>query len=95
MARQGFPITAAAKWGGSVEDGIAYLKGFRKIYVHPRCVKTAEEFRRYSYKVDRKTKDVLPVLLDRDNHCIDAIRYALDGYIRSDDWTALYERLGG
>ena len=94
MARQGFSISAAAKWSGSVEDGVAYLKGFRKIYIHPRCVKTAEEFRRYSYKVDRKTKDVLPVLLDRDNHCIDAIRYALDGYIRSDDWTNVYERLG-
>lgn len=93
MWRRGFNIAPAKKWAGSVEDGIAYLKGFEKIIIHPRCVHTAEEFRRYSYKVDKRNQDILPALVDADNHTIDALRYSLDGYIRSDDPTAFYERL--
>ena len=82
MARRGFRISAARKWAGSVEDGIALLKSFRKIIIHPRCTHTAEEFRLYSYKVDRVSNDILPVVEDAHNHCIDAARYALDGYLK-------------
>lgn len=82
IRRKGFNIGAAAKWGGSVMDGIAVIKGFEKVVIHPRCKHTADEFRLYSYKVDRVNGDILPVLMDANNHCIDAIRYGLDGYIR-------------
>lgn len=82
VRRKGFDIKGAAKWGGSVEDGLAVLKGFEGIRVHPRCKHTADEMRLYKYKVDRVTDDVLPILVDAHNHCIDAMRYALDGYIR-------------
>lgn len=81
MARRGFDISAAKKWDGSVKDGIAYLRGFRRIVIHPRCRHIADEMRLYSYKVDRITQEVLPVIVDKHNHCIDALRYALDGYI--------------
>ena len=80
-ADQVFRISAAEKWQGSIEDGVAFLKSFEKIIIHPRCRHTAEEFRLYSYKVDRTTQEVLPIIVDKWNHCIDAIRYALDGYI--------------
>ncbi len=70
--RYGFKITAAEKWPGSVEDGVARLKAFRKIVVHPRCTNIAREFRLYSYKVDKQTEDVLPVIVDANNHWIDA-----------------------
>lgn len=79
--RCGFNIAGAEKWQGSVEDGIAYLKSFEQIVIHPRCKHTADEFRLYSYKTDKLTNEVLPVLLDKNNHIIDAIRYSLDGYI--------------
>ena len=82
MKRQGFNIAAAKKWAGSVMDGIALLKSFRKIVVHSRCKHTAEEFRLYSYKVDKNNEDILPVPIDAWNHCIDAARYAMDGYVR-------------
>lgn len=82
VKRAGFNITSAAKWQGSVEDGIAYLKGFRRIIVHERCRHIAQEFRLYSYKTDKVTNDILPVVLDKHNHGIDALRYALDGYIK-------------
>ena len=79
--RCGFNIAGAEKWQGSVEDGIAYLKSFEQIVIHPRCKHTADEFRLYSYKTDKLTNEVLPVILDKNNHIIDAIRYSLDGYI--------------
>lgn len=82
LRRQGFNIGPAAKWNGSVEDGISHLRGFRRIYIHPRCKKTLEEARLYSYKVDRNTGDILPVIADDWNHCWDAVRYSLDGYIK-------------
>lgn len=83
MCRKGFRVSAAKKWAGSVEDGVSLLKGFRRIYIHPRCKHTADEFRLYSYKVDKNNGDVLPILVDAHNHIIDAARYALDGYVKS------------
>ncbi|HHR6222398.1 TPA: PBSX family phage terminase large subunit [Providencia alcalifaciens] len=81
LKRQGFNISAAKKWQGSVEDGITFLRGFKQIIIHPRCKETAKEARLYSYKTDRITGEVLPVILDANNHCWDAVRYGLDGYI--------------
>lgn len=81
--RCGIDIKAAAKWPGSVEDGVARLKGFARICVHERAEKIAREFRTYSYKVDKRTGDILPKIEDAHNHWIDALRYALDGVIVS------------
>ena len=94
IARQGFAIEAAAKWKGSVEDGVTYLKGFEEIIIHERCKHTADEFRHYSYKVDKKTGEILPIIVDKFNHCIDAIRYGLDGYITSSDSLGTWAQLG-
>jgi len=70
-------IVGSPKWRGSVEDGIAYLRSFRQILIHSRCTNFADEARRYSYKVDRRSGDVLPVIVDANNHLIDSLRYAL------------------
>lgn len=82
MARQNFKIKACPKWKGSVEDGIEYIRSFRRIYIHPRCKHTYEEFKFYSYKQDKNTGDILPIVLDKDNHFCDALRYALNPYIQ-------------
>lgn len=78
MQRAGFRMTAAVKGPNSVEDGIQFLKS-HDIFVHPRCRHTADELSVYSYKIDDKTDEVLPVLEDKNNHVIDALRYALEG----------------
>lgn len=95
MSRQppGFLINPADKWQGCVEDGIAHLKGFRKIIIHPRCENTAQEFRLYSYKTDPKTDTVLPIVVDKWNHSIDAIRYSLNGYIQARGGVGVWARL--
>lgn len=72
----------AEKWNGSVEDGIEFIRSFRQIVVHPRCVNTIRELKLYSYKVDRFTSDILPVIIDANNHYMDAIRYALAPIIK-------------
>lgn len=78
-----YNVEGAPKWQGSVEDGVEYLKGFHNIYIHPRCVETIEEFKKYSYKVDKNTKEILPVIVDAWNHYIDALRYSLADYIQA------------
>jgi phage terminase large subunit len=79
MRKHGFPkINAAIKGARSVEEGVEFLKSF-DIVVHPRCVNTINELTLYSYKVDPLTDKVLPVLADKDNHVIDALRYACEG----------------
>lgn len=82
MKRQGFRITAALKGQGSLEDGVQFLKSF-DIIVHPRCKRVAEELALYSYKRDDKTEEIIPVLEDKNNHTIDALRYALEELRRS------------
>lgn len=88
---KGFRIRAAKKWPGSVEDGISYLRSFMEIVIHPDCKHTIEEARLYSYKVDRNTGEVLPDIVDAYNHCWDAVRYALDGYITNDGMRAWHK----
>lgn len=82
MQRHGYRITPAIKGQGSVEDGISFLKSF-DIIVHPRCIRVIEELTLFAYKVDEHTGEILPVLSDKDNHTIDALRYALEELRRS------------
>jgi phage terminase large subunit len=84
MKREGFRIAGAEKWKGSVEDGIEYIKGFEKVVIHPRCKNTIAEFSTYSFKVDPNNEDILRDIVDADNHYIDALRYALSTYIKTD-----------
>lgn len=77
MRRQGFRIVSAIKGPGSLEDGVEFLKSF-DIVVHPRCQPVADELLHYSYKTDPLTGEVLPVLDDKDNHTVDALRYGLE-----------------
>lgn len=75
-------IEGAIKGPGSVEDGLDHLKTYR-IIVHPACPKTQEELLKYSYKVDRLTGEVLPIIVDKFNHYIDALRYAVEKVMKA------------
>ena len=83
MRKHGFPkIMAAVKGPKSVEEGVEWLKSY-DIVVHPRCVHTIDELTLYSYKTDPMTGRVLPILEDKKNHVIDALRYACEGIRRA------------
>ena len=79
MRNHGFPkMNAAVKGAKSVEEGIAFLQSY-DIVVHPRCQHVIDELTLYSYKTDPLTGQVLPLLEDKNNHLIDALRYACEG----------------
>jgi len=83
MNKHGFPkMTAAIKGAKSLDEGIAFLQSF-DIVVHPRCQHTIDELTLYRYKQDPLTGKVLPILEDKNNHCIDALRYACEGARRA------------
>jgi phage terminase large subunit len=87
MRRNGFPkIMSAVKGPKSVEEGIEWLKItislFTRVYVH-----TIDELMLYSYKTDPSTNQVLPILEDKKNHVIDALRYACEAIRRANPVT--------
>jgi phage terminase large subunit len=83
LSNHGIPRAIAAKKGkGSVEDGIEYIKSFDRVVIHPDCPETAREFRLYSFKVDPLSGDILPKIVDANNHYIDSLRYALEPNMR-------------
>jgi phage terminase large subunit len=83
MRTHGFPkMQPCIKGSGSVDEGIQFLQSM-DIVVHPRCKHLIDELTMYSYKADPLTNEVLPVLEDKNNHVIDALRYALEGARRT------------
>lgn len=83
IKRHGLPrAESVTKWSGSVEDGIQFIRSFRRVVIHPRCDNMRKEARMYSYKVDRLTGDVTSNIVDAHNHGWDAVRYALAPIIK-------------
>lgn len=73
-------LTDAQKGPGSVMQGIQYIMQY-DIVVDERCVKTIEELENYTWKKDKKTNEYINEPVDSYNHCIDAIRYAIQDNI--------------
>jgi phage terminase large subunit len=83
LKRHGLPrIEAVDKWPGSVVDGIEHIKTYDEIVIHVRCKEMQQEAMLYSYKVDKRSGDILPDVEDDHNHYWDAVRYALAPLIR-------------
>jgi phage terminase large subunit len=81
MQDRGFKIKAAVKGPGSVEDGIKFVRKF-DIVIHPRCENTIREIGLYRYQKDRLTGEVTPKLAKGNDHCPDALRYAVENVRR-------------
>lgn len=75
--RRAIPVD---KGKGSVLQGIQFLQQF-DIIVDERCVKTIEELENYTWQKDKHTNEYINKPCDSYNHCIDAIRYALQNLI--------------
>ena len=83
LRQHGFPrIAPALKGARSLEEGVEFLKGY-DLVVHPRCQHLIDELTHYSYRTDTLTGQVLPILEDKNNHMIDALRYAVEGARRA------------
>lgn len=88
LNRHGLPLLRPCiKKADSVTDGITFCQSFSKIVVHTRCINTANEIKAYTYKpkVVRDENEAETVLrvepLKLNDHCMDAMRYALNDFI--------------
>ena len=85
LKKRGCKIVGAKKGPGSVEHGLKSLQDLNKIVIDPaRCPNTVREFCTYEYELDRygNYKSIYP---DKNNHSIDAVRYALEDVFRDNN----------
>lgn len=73
-------VQPAAKGRDSILYGIQYLQDYR-IIVHPRCTNYISEISSYAWGKDRDGNQTNKPE-DQNNHLMDAMRYALEPYIR-------------
>jgi len=91
MRDSGLKIKGAKKGPDSVEYGIKLLQDMEEIVIDPvRCPNAAREFTNYEYQRD-KDGNYSASFPDRDNHTIDAARYALEDDM-SDNRGKAYKR---
>lgn len=74
----GLYARGAVKGPGSVEYSMKWLQSLNEIIIdNKRCPFTAKEFLEYEYEID-KDGNIIDGYPDKDNHHIDACRYALN-----------------
>ena len=72
----GFQVMHALK--GAIYEGINWMKQY-DIVVSSKCAETIREFQTWKYETDPRTDAVLKhKFADGDDHCLDAIRYAIE-----------------
>lgn len=89
LRERGLRLRAAKKSKGSVEHGITWLQDLEEIIIDPeRCPNAKREFCGYELETDNNGgfKAGFP---DRNNHAIDAVRYALEEYIGKKGYKAV------
>lgn len=73
----GIPAFSAIKGAGSVEYGMKFLQGYTHVIDQRRTPFTYKEYTEYEYEKD-KEGNVISGYPDKNSHCIDADRYALE-----------------
>lgn len=87
MQQRGVNIVGAKKGKDSITFGIDWLKQ-HEIIIDSRCVNHIKEFQAYQWKKDANGNAVTPPKpIDRDNHLIDALRYAYENEMRGYDYS--------
>jgi phage terminase large subunit len=79
LRQLGIALQPAKKGKDSVLFGITWLQA-NNIIIDSKCVKTIEEFQNYTWQKDRNTNQYYNTPIDGWNHCIDALRYAVEQY---------------
>ena len=81
LYKLGVKVVGVKKGPDSVRHGIKWLQSLNGIYINPvTCPVAYSEFSRYEYKINRQG-EYTGELVDKDNHTIDATRYALNTMI--------------
>ena len=80
----GLRVDGAVKGRDSINNGIQWIQDL-EIIIHPRCSSFLTEISNYTWKVDKFNKK-LNEPIDDFNHLMDAMRYALERFIRNKGW---------
>lgn len=80
----GLRIKGAEKGKDSIKNGIQWIQDL-EIIIHPRCINFLTEISNYTWDKDR-FGNTLNVPIDDFNHLMDAMRYALEKYIKKNKW---------
>lgn len=80
----GLKVKGAEKGKDSIANGIQWIQDL-EIIIHPRCVNFLTEISNYTWAVD-KFGTKLNVPIDDFNHLMDAMRYALEKFIKKNKW---------
>ena len=84
LKRHRIRAQGAKKGPGSVEHGIKFIQS-NKLIIDEKCVNTIKEVSSYRWRED-KDGNALPKPVDKDNHLIDSLRYALESEMTQDSW---------
>ena len=76
LVSNGINAIPAIKGADSINRGIRWLQGYQ-IIVHTECQNFKNEIEQYHWRED-KYGNAMNVPVDRDNHLLDALRYALE-----------------
>lgn len=77
-------ISGAKKGKDSILNGVQWIQDL-EIIIHPRCVNFITEISNYTWDED-KFGNKLNKPIDDFNHLMDAMRYALENYIKNKGW---------
>lgn len=80
----GLRIKGAEKGKDSIANGIQWIQDL-EIIIHPRCVNFLTEISNYTWDKD-KFDNKLNKPIDDFNHLMDAMRYALEKFIKKNGW---------
>lgn len=80
----GLHVKGAKKGKDSIKNGIQWIQDL-EIIIHPRCTNFLTEISNYTWDKD-KFGQKLNVPIDDFNHLMDAMRYALEGFIIGNRW---------
>lgn len=80
-----YRVIPTRKGKDSINNGIQFIQGF-KIIIHPRCTNFLTEISNYTWDKDKFDKPINKPI-DDFNHLMDAMRYALEGFIEGDTFS--------
>ena len=80
----GLRVKGAEKGKDSILNGIQWIQDL-EIIIHPRCVNFLTEISNYTWDKDKFDKK-LNKPIDDFNHLMDAMRYALEKFIKGNKW---------
>ncbi|MFI3227898.1 MAG: PBSX family phage terminase large subunit, partial [Clostridia bacterium] len=82
LKKMGLKIKPCRKGSGSILNDINFILS-HKIVINDKCAKTIEEFQNYTWTKDSASGEYVNKPIDKHNHLIDALRYALQNRRKS------------